>query len=350
MQIRSLLAGHFAMMSAAFALAGTSSAAAESAACGHAGRPWVSVSFGEGSWRESFKEEALQDLKAGLISRNIEACARTDSEETPPLAAIVISSSGEENVRVTVEIHDAVTEKRVSRDVDLTRMPLDGRALALAVAADELVWATWAEIALGGPKRRTPAPKEVVAGVEHAVKPPAAAAQPALSAKRTQLGIQLAGEHFAAGLTLLGADAVATVPITASFRLKLAAGARQGLTIVTEEGRIQSVAANMAIDGSLLILKGPNARLGWALGPRLAWVRMQGEAQPGSLGHRFSGIAVIARTGPVVEIRLGLPLWLKLDAGMGVPLRAVQATDSGHIVAGASGFEQSVALSLQGEL
>ncbi len=86
--------------------------------CGESGQPWVSVSFGEGPWNDDFKREALQDLKAGLASRNIETCAQGQGPERSPVAVIVIRAGGNESVQVTVEIRDAVTEKRVSRDVD----------------------------------------------------------------------------------------------------------------------------------------------------------------------------------------------------------------------------------------
>lgn len=181
--------------------------------CGESGQPWVSVSFGEGPWNDDFKREALQDLKAGLASRNIETCAQGQGPERSPVAVIVIRAGGNESVQVTVEIRDAVTEKRVSRDVDLASMPSDGRALAIALAADELVWASWAEIAYKGTKRRSAAPPQVVAAVEHNLQPP----PPAATAR---LGVQLAMDHFGSGLTQLGADALGILPLAARFRLK----------------------------------------------------------------------------------------------------------------------------------
>src|ERR1039457_1510260 len=106
----------------ALAISFDSKASAQSA-CGAGGQPWVSVSFAEGSWREGLREAALEDLKAGLASRNIETCQEGQGPSKPPVAAIRISSNGIESVQVTVEIRDSVTEKRVSRDVDLSSMP-----------------------------------------------------------------------------------------------------------------------------------------------------------------------------------------------------------------------------------
>ena len=68
-------------------------------------------------------------------------------------ATVRVASSDQTSVAVSVEVRDAVTEKRVSRDVDLTRVPADGRAFAIALAVDELVWASWAEIALAKSQR-----------------------------------------------------------------------------------------------------------------------------------------------------------------------------------------------------
>ena len=350
MPFGSRIVRRYVAISAALALRVNSSVANENAHCGEPGQPWVSVAFESGTWNESFEAVVIQDLKAGLASRGIAACAEGRGPETPPVAAIVIGSGNQESVKLTVEIRDALTEKRVSRDVDLTNMPADGRALAIAVAADELVWASWAEIAYKSTYRRSAAPPEVVTAVERAIQPPPSPKKARPRATRMRLGAQLAADHFGAGLTLLGADALAVAPFTPKFRLKIAAGAREGLVVRAQDGRVRSIATNLTVESSLLVLRGANAELSWTLGSRLAWVSLYGEASPGVLGTRMNGIAVFARTGPGVGLRVGGSLWVELNGSLGVPLRAVQASDTGRIITGASGLEQSTALSLQGEL
>ena len=310
--------------------------------CGEGGQPWVGVAFSGGSWSEGLKEAALQDLRAGLANHNIETCAQNQGPERPPVAVIVISFHGSESVQVTVEIRDAVTEKRVSRDVDLTGMPDDGHALAIALAADELVWASWAEIGYKGTRRRRAAPPQVVAAVEQNLQQP--------QAMSVRLGAQVAAEHYAAGLTQFGADALCVLSLTHRFRLRIAAGARQGLTVLAPDGRVQSTATGLAFDGGALLLQSSRAELTWTLGSRLAWLHTRGEAAPGVFGDSLNGIAIYARSGLNAAVHLGGAMWFEFGAGVGVPLRAIEANDTGRVVTGASGLEQSALLALLGEL
>jgi hypothetical protein len=340
---------HVATAAAIFFLA-KSGLANDGPRCGESGQPWVSVTFSDGAWNERFEEEAFQDLKAGLASRGIETCLAAHGPEKPPAAAIVIGSGGAENVNVTVEIRDAVTEKWVSRDVNLASMPADGRALAIAVAADELVWASWAEVAYKGAKRRATAPPQVVTAVERAIQPTPRAPAVHASPGALRLGAQFAVEHFGRGLTLVGADVSSVVPLAARFRLNIAVGARKGLVVVTPEGRVQSTAANLTIDGSAVAFRGANAELGWAIGFCLTGVHLQGEAGPGTSSHELNGVAVFARTGPKFGLHLSGPLGVELGLGFGAPLRAVEAADTGKAITGASGLEESATLSLLGEL
>ena len=49
---------------------------------------------------------------------------------------------------VVIELDDRVTHKRVARDLPLRNIPANGRALAIAIASDELLRASWAELTL----------------------------------------------------------------------------------------------------------------------------------------------------------------------------------------------------------
>ncbi len=300
--------------------------------CGASDQPWVSVSFAEGPWREGLREAALQDLKAGLASRNIETCQETEGPSKPPVAAIRISSSGVESVQVTVEIRDSVTEKRVSRDVDLSSMPIDGRALAIALAADELVWASWAEIALKSTKRRTAAPPQLVAAVEQNIR------QPERDSPR--LGLEIAAEHFGGGVSQFGADALVVIAPTQRFRLRLALGIRQGLTVSAPDGNIRSTAAGMTFEGGPLLLRSSRFELGWTVGAHLAWARLQGVSARMALSSDLSGLARFARTGLNAAIHPIGPWWFELGVGVGLPLRGLEATDAGRDVTGVAGLEQ----------
>src|ERR1043166_5547209 len=99
------------------------SAARAAGECGAPSRPWVSLTFAESHWPPGFGERVLGDLRAGLVNRGIDACQGDSGPSTePPLATVRIAALDQKSVAVTVEIRDAVTEKRVSRDVDLARV------------------------------------------------------------------------------------------------------------------------------------------------------------------------------------------------------------------------------------
>ncbi len=325
----------------AFVLSWTQNASSQSA-CGASGQPWVSVSFAEGSWREGLREAALEDLKAGLASRHIETCQEGEGPSKPPVAAIRISSNEVESVQVTVEIRDSVTEKRVSRDVDLSSMPIDGRALAIALAADELVWASWAEIAYNGNKRQLAAPPQLVAAVRQNIQ------QPVQDSPR--LGVQAAGEHFGAGVSQFGADAVCALAPSQRSRLRIALGIRQGLAVSAPDGNIRPSSVGMAFDMGPLLLRSSRIELTWTAGAHVAWIHLQGDAARGALGSDISGLALFARTGLNAAIRPANSVWFEMGAGLGIPLRGLEATDAGRDGAGVAGLEQYGSFALLVEL
>ncbi len=317
------------------------SKASSQSACGASGQPWVSVSFAEGSWREGLREAAFEDLKAGLASRHIETCQEGDGPSKPPVAAIRISSNGIESVEVTVEIRDSVTEKRVSRDVDLSSMPIDGRALAIALAADELVWASWAEIAFKGTKHRSAAPPQLVAAVEQNIQ------QPAQDPPR--LGVQAAAEHFGSGISQFGADALCVLAPSQRFRLRIALGIRQGLTVSAPDGDVRPTSVGISFDGGPSLLRSSRIELTWTAGAHVAWIHLQGDAARGAFGNNLSGLALFARSGLNAAIHPVGPMWFELGAGLGLPLRGLEATDAGRDIAGVAGLEQYASLALLGE-
>jgi hypothetical protein len=318
-------------------------------ACGAAGRPWVSLAFSEGSWPAGFAGKVLGDLRAGLTNRGIDACAEgTGPESEPPLATVRVASVDTKSVAVSVEIRDAVTEKRVSRDVDLARVPADGRAFAIAIAVDELVWASWAEIALAKsrrPRARTATvakrpPPEVVEGVEAELP----------SERSSELALRFAGEHYLGGQTLFGGDLATLLPLTERVTLDLGAGIRQGLRVSAPDGRVLSSAIGLGASLRLALLRAAAADVGLSLGSRLAITRLRGSAKPGSEQSELSGLTAYARAGAFTALHLGSALRLDATVGGGAPLRELEATDDGRVVTGVSGLELFTSVGLTVEL
>ena len=323
-------------------LFGTERAAVAAGGCGNDGRPWVSVEFAEEAWPLALKEAIFRDLEAGLTRRSIDTCAVDNKATVPPVAAIRLSFVGSENVQVTVEIRDAITDKRVGRDVNLSSLPADGRALAIALAADELVWATWAEIGIKNSPRRKAAPAEVVTAVEQSYEKP--------SRGSVRLGAAFAAEHFGAGLVRFGADALCTFTLAQRFQLRIAAGYRQGLAVSAPDGHVHSMATGVASDLAILLNRSSHIELAWTLGSRADWAVLQGDAQAGALDHDLRGFALYARTGLNAAIHPTRPIWFEIGATLGAPLRALQATDAGRTVTGIAGLEQGASIAVMGEL
>lgn len=314
--------------------------------CGQGGRPWVSVHFEVTGFTASFADRVLSDLRAGLANRGIDACAAPDGTGEP-LASVRIASTSGPNVAVSLEIRDALTEKRVLRDVDLTRVPGDGRAFAVAIAVDELVWASWAEIALAKrtPKkpRRAP-PPEVVRGVE-TVLPDRDAPGPA-----TRLGARGALERFGGGQTHLGADATALFPFTEHVGLELSLGLRQGRRVSSEHGHVVSSAAGLGAMLRVTLLRALPLELSLFAGPRAGLARFAGRAGPDARGTELSGLVLYARGGALAGVELFGPLWLEAGGGAGAPLRGIEAQDAGRVVTGVSGLELFATAALMVEL
>jgi len=328
----------------ALLLASLAAPARAAPSCGADGRPWVSVVFESANFSRAFAERVLGDLRAGLANRGIDACASGEGPKTAPLASVRISETSGPSVAVALEIRDAVTEKRVMRDVDLSRVPADGRAFAVAIAVDELVWASWAEIALAkrSKTKPKPPPPEVVKGVERVLPE---REEPAL-----RLGARAAFEHHGGGQTLLGADVAASFPLGTRLGLGFAVGLRQGRPVEAEHGRVLSSAAGFEAMLSVNLLRALPFELGLFAGPRAALVRFTGDPSAASRGGETSGLVLHARAGVEAGLRVLGPLWLDLAGGAGAPLRALEATDAGRVVTGVSGLELFARAGLMVEL
>ncbi len=310
-------------------------AATAKAECAPGAGPWVSLSFADSAWPQAFRANVLADFRARLAEENIAVCTAAEAPARPPVARITISSQSRTSVDVSVDLNDAITAKRVGRDVDLSRVPADGRPLAIAVAAGELLRASWVELALAAPPSppRAP-PPEVRRAVQRALPAPAAAA------RRVRFGLLAAGERFAGGQTQAGADAAFSGYLAPRLRTLLAAGARQSLTVDAEHGEVLGSSLGVGLGAALVVWQRPHsAELTLGVASRFAFARFRGRARDGASEGDFSGLAIYARLGVGAALRLVGPLWLDAGVSGGVPLRSLSAEDAGRRVTAMSGLE-----------
>jgi hypothetical protein len=298
--------------------------------CGVSKRPWVELSFEEGGWEPKLQQSIRADLAAGLRTRGLLVCAPDQRGPEAPLASVQLSAAAQARVSVEIEVHDALTNKYVMREVDIRTLPADARGLALATAAEELLRASWAELALeDAPEPAHEPPQEVVDAV-----------RPVVTAPRDGhvVGVRLVGEHHSAGQTLLGPDVWFDVWFNERFALELAIGYRRGLTESSKHGSVTSEAAVFSGDALFsLVGHGSPVLLMMRAGFSVASLGFEGEPRGNNNGYKQRGLNVTARAALVLRLAIGDVAELRLDIGPGVNLRAVTAVDDGDDVTGARG-------------
>jgi hypothetical protein len=304
-------------------------------------KPWVAVSA---TVSPRLAAAVRSELRAGLAPSNIEVCAASHVAAPQPLARVTIAEVDAAKASYSLDVTDSVTQKRVGRDLLLDKLPADGRALALAVAAEELLRASWAELALRGVHSpQTAPPPEVRAVVEKSATPPSVP-------RFTAFGARLAFERFLGGQTHYGADLFGAVPLGRIAGGLLAVGARRALSQQAEHGSIGATALSVEAGVSLAFLQRRGLDLGAFVSGRVLRVRFEPEATAGATASEQSGLAVTSRVG--LALAFGSPGLLRSYSalGAGLPLKSFSASDSGGIVTGASKLELFASTGLALEL
>src|SRR5688572_17674721 len=95
----------------------TVQAAAADEICGSQ-RPWVALSVEGSTFSGDFVTTLIGDLRAGLRDQGIDVCPAEIGAGTP-VARVTLRSAEGTPLRVGIDVVDAVTDKRLGRDVDL---------------------------------------------------------------------------------------------------------------------------------------------------------------------------------------------------------------------------------------
>jgi len=338
----------------------------------------------EGSVPAAVTALAESDLRTAFGRRGVDVVRRQAGSSTVDAGGvtmtIALASERLEQIALRIEERGAgAVAFTLSRRLDLNAFPPDGRMLALVVAADEMLVAAGTEHWRGV---RVAPPGGVLApppsAVEAEATPPAASASsnttapapaeipPEVAQKTAQqeptseerdapipfpfpspwradgLAATFAFDHFGGGQTHLGLDLAWRRRLRGRWHASLAAQGRQGRTVATSTGTIDSW------------LLGGRAALGVTLaddGGRL-WLTLDAGARAGRLQFEGRGTApdgreIGRRVGAFVgyvdailalDVRLGRsPLALRLAVGAGLPLLAQDAASGDGAVTGASG-------------
>ena len=286
------------------------------------------------------REEFVVQLRTALRVRGIDVCAAPRDAAPEAIAAIEIANA--EDARFVIVVKDALFTKRVERTVDLGSLPADGRPLALALATDELLRASWAELLLADARLDKPAPPEV----RRAISPEPAVDQPA---PRVELGAGASGEIYTSGPNHVGGDLFAIFWAAPQLGIDARVGGRAVAVAQAPHGEVRSSAVVTAI-GPMVRLAAIRDRFGLDLGAQLALVhvRIAAEARPPAIGREDSGNAIYANGKLRGWVAVYPGLRFAAEVGVGAPLHGVRASDGDVAVAGVAGTRLSATLGAAG--
>ena len=315
-------------------------------ACPEHGEPWVRAVIDDADGKRG--EDIARLFAAELRARHIAVCT-TPSEGAPPPLGVVAVRTSSEAAFVEVDVRDDLTAKSLKREVALADVPSDVRALTVAVAADELLRASWAELAVkSAPPSKRQVPVEVRDVVRDTMESPKTESVP-----RIGFGAGAALDAFipshGGGAALLGADVLLDVWIVPRLRVIGRFGLRSGLSSRAPDGDVSTSAIAFKL-GAAVTLTPPQLRAGLDVALRAGVMRVAFVATPssGASGRSLDDVAVLGDAGVIGWLRLTPNLRALADVAVSVPLRPVVATDGSSTITGVSGVGMSATLGLWG--
>lgn len=316
--------------------------------CPAPGESWLRVAFAGDGFTAALRARVIEQLGAEFHAHNLGLCEASGAPtDPPPLADIVLALSAD--AVLSLEVRDAVTDKRIARELRLGSVPRDALALSITLAAEELVHASWIEAAFAPPPapatppvpQPVPAPVRELNAREIAAMPQAPRAAHAWLAEAAVMG---AGEWAAGGQTDLGGD----VRFTLGGRLAMSAlaGVRLAPTVTSPNGTVsgRELLAGAGVSYSIVPR---DAVWGGDVGIRAELIDVKFSGNPGAGNVQpHSGAALGAILSGTLGgwVRIGGPWRIVGEAAVGAPVHAVTARDSGETTTGVSGVTLGLAL------
>jgi hypothetical protein len=282
--------------------------------------------------------QAPEDALAEPVERHLRAAlaARGIGLEIEPREAaiavaevhVVVSRGPMPAVGVTVAIADRITHKRIERALDLTAIPEDGRPLAIAASIDELLRASWAELALGdAPPSMSPAPRAVVTAVDRSLRSRAAWLELAIETRTSILHAR----------TAIGGDLRVGAWATPYLGAFVTVGASYGSNVTAPDGSVR--ADSVDLEAGLAYAPVPNLPFGFDLEASLVAMDMffVATAAPNARASSFSDGSLVATARG--RAWLGSSR-IRATASLGCigALRATRAFDRGEVVTSDEGL------------
>lgn len=283
-------------------------------------------------------EEVRTDLAAELEQRGMAVCAE-DTARAPAVVVDVHPANG----ALVIELDDRVTAKRVARDLSLSKIPENGRALAVAIAIDELLRASWAELELA-PRPVEPSSEPSSAELLPRTETRTVNARGRISPPSPErsgfdlalaLGYVGAKEHFDA--FTLRAQAT-TYPLGAGWA-ELRAGALQSVSVASERGDVSArgftgqLALGACTRREEVVLFGCIGALAG-----IDWLLFRGLRPEGARASR--GGAAVVQLGGVgrLAVNVARRLYLLADLSLGAAVLGARASDGERTLVGVRGL------------
>jgi len=283
-----------------------------------------------GDWPDGERAAVTVELRAALDTQELELCLSAER----PIARVRLERLGER--RVLVAIGDAVTDKRVERILDLSSFAPETRSLAVAIAADELLRASWAELLLvDAPPPAIDPPREVRAAVARSV--PTVAAAPSTA----WLDLVVPLDRFGGGDLWLGGGLRAERWWAERVSLRVGLGGRGAPSRGAALGDVLARALVAELDVLVGVFGEPERgpHLGLAAGVWTAWVSYRGREDDDTLDvgvARESGAVVAPRGSLFARYGFG-PVRVGLELAVGGAALGLVATADGARVTGSHG-------------
>jgi hypothetical protein len=303
--------------------------------CGEHGSVWMRLRT-EGLSAE-LQKLLLTHVRSSLAARQIDLCVMDEPSAGAPLATLEVTTTNAD-VATDIVVDDGVTHKRVSRDLDLRGVPPDGRALTIALALDELLRASWAELMLADARPSEPVPRVVTEAL--APRPGAPYSPPAHPPRQWELGAAFGGEHFGEGHDQSGADVTTSYFPWTRFGFDARLGLRAGFPVQAPRGEIRSTALSGTL-GVAFALAPHTERAGLDLLGEAFVTRVTFVAESSATDVRGNEKTVFASylvTGLRGWLVIVAPLRAFAHVGTGVPLHTAYATDGPVRITGLSGL------------
>lgn len=297
----------------------------------------------------AFAAEVRTDLAAEFSQRDVRLCS-ADATPREPAATILVRM---EDTTVLIALDDRLTRKRVARDLSLASLPENGRALAAAIAIDELLRASWAELTLR--KERPP-----VAASPPPEQPPRAPPPIAVSSGRPPFPPPTKTRRFALGgdvgyaHTAYEFDAF-TFDLRASYRPRfgwfvLQLGPLRSIRVDTVRGElvargfVSAVTAGGCAEGAPRVFGCVGARAG------VSWLAFRGSDAQMAEPRDAEGTIVSLSGVALVGGRLSDRITAFGELGVGSVVHGVRATDGREHLISVTGLLVTLHAGLEVEL